>query len=538
MKAEESKLTSVFADNKTYEIPRYQRPYSWTTQNTEELINDIYDAYIDEEKEYFIGSIITIETEKDRKYDVVDGQQRLTTITILLAKLRDLITDPAVKHDLQQRILPIDVYTKEPESPRLIVRQQDRNFFRDHILMSKKREDKTGLTEPQRNFINNSETLEEFLSPKSEKELCLLAKYLLNNVYIVYVKTESFQSAYRLFNVLNARGLPLSNADLIKNKLFELTQDERSQDELEEKWNEFEEEITLSQIDVFLSHHRTSLTGNKQKNSLHKEFETYLNQYQHGSIQFLSELVSSAQNYNKIKRNDFNDPAVKRVVASLRQVSYDEWMPALLCFLNNKVEGLTLLRFVSYLEKITYQNWVRRLGKTKRNTVYYNIINLINEGASGESIINKIKEYRNNEEFLSFISSDVYGTQYAASVLLRIEQEMQDLSVTKSYSGIISVEHVLPQTMSLPYWQERFTTEDHKKYIHKIGNLALLSGKKNSSARNYDFNKKKEVYNKRNSMVSFDITKEICLLPDWTKTVVEERQDKLVKKAAEIWSIN
>ena len=92
------------------------------------------EAYEAEDSEYFIGSVITIEKERDRRYDVVDGQQRLTTLNLILARLRNHITDEAAKADLGKRILPRDVYTGEAETPRLLLRKKDETFFRKHIL--------------------------------------------------------------------------------------------------------------------------------------------------------------------------------------------------------------------------------------------------------------------------------------------------------------------------------------------------------------------------------------------------------------------
>src|SRR5206468_12437690 len=111
-----------------YEIPPYQRPYSWEKENVQQLLDDIWEAYEAQESEYFIGSLITIEREKDRRYDVVDGQQRLTTLNLVLARLRDNIGDDAAKVELGKRILPRNVLTGEAETPRLVLRRRDQSF--------------------------------------------------------------------------------------------------------------------------------------------------------------------------------------------------------------------------------------------------------------------------------------------------------------------------------------------------------------------------------------------------------------------------
>ena len=91
----------------SYEIPNYQRPYSWNQDNVSDLVNDINDAFENGVKEYFIGSIITIEKDVKKQFEVVDGQQRLTTITLIFSALRNLIKNETAKSELQKKILPI-----------------------------------------------------------------------------------------------------------------------------------------------------------------------------------------------------------------------------------------------------------------------------------------------------------------------------------------------------------------------------------------------------------------------------------------------
>ena len=263
MIAEEKSISEIFADNNSYEIPNYQRPYSWNQDNVSDLVNDINDAFENGVKEYFIGSIITIEKDVKKQFEVVDGQQRLTTITLIFSALRNLIKNETAKSELQKKILPINALTDEPEQPRLKVRKKEEMFFYDYILLGKELENDVDLSEIERKFINNVKTIETLLEEYDEIHLKKFANYLLQNVYLVLVRTESFESAYRLFNVLNARGLALSNADLLKNLLFGRSSSLNEQKRIETYWNSLEDIITLKNIDIFLSHYRTSLKGNK-----------------------------------------------------------------------------------------------------------------------------------------------------------------------------------------------------------------------------------------------------------------------------------
>lgn len=134
MRAEERTISKILTEEICYQIPPYQRPYSWEAENVQQLLDDIWEAYGQQENEYFIGSLITIERQTDRLYDVVDGQQRLTTLNLILARLRDRLSHEAAKVELGKRILPRNVLTGQAEAPRLLLRDRDRVFFRKHVL--------------------------------------------------------------------------------------------------------------------------------------------------------------------------------------------------------------------------------------------------------------------------------------------------------------------------------------------------------------------------------------------------------------------
>ncbi|MDX2179376.1 MAG: DUF262 domain-containing HNH endonuclease family protein [Bryobacteraceae bacterium] len=539
MKAEERTISNILTEQICYEIPPYQRPYSWEKENVQQLLDDIWEGYKENDTEYFIGSLITIEKERDR-YDVVDGQQRLTTLNLILARMRDHIHDDAAKADLGKRILPRNVYTGEAESPRLLLREKDRMFFRKHVLeaQSVPEEKRDQLEAPKRRLIENGQAVDEFCQAKSETDLKLFANFLLSRVYVVFVTTPSWQSAYRLFNVLNARGIPLSNADLIKNTLFEFlgTQTNLS-GKLEDLWLQLEGEVGIERLDSFFGHHRTSVIGAKSRGSLHEEIKPLVQAHVGGPLSFIESVISSGKNYMRIVEGDFDDAATMRAIRSLQRVDHNDWHPPLLAFLNHPVAGIVVAEFARSLEKITIQNWVRRLGRTARLTVYYQLVGAMKSGKMAEDIRQIFRNNAQNAEFIHLLGADFYGRPFDEAVLLGLEEASQDESVTKIFSGRLTIEHVLPQAMKDDYWSQRFSEDEHSLWLHRLGNLALLSGNKNYKAQNYDFDKKKEVYGERNRKVSFDLTKEICDQQEWTVSAIQTRHDRLLKLAATTWEI-
>jgi uncharacterized protein with ParB-like and HNH nuclease domain len=541
MKAEERNIGQVLTEQLRYEIPAYQRPYSWEQEHTQDLLNDIEEAYDNKDKEYFIGSLITIERKENELYEVVDGQQRLATLNLIFARLREMIQDSDAKQEVGKRILPRNPLTRQTETPRLSLRKRDQAFFRDHILEAKPF-DVTKLNEldsPKLHLYLNAATIDAFLKNRDQDWLKSFANYILQNVYVVAVKTESFRSAYRLFNVLNARGLDLSNADLIKNHLFnKVPEGDRRRDELEELWEELEETASIENLDTFLGYHRTALAADKAHKSLAEEYEVIILKDTGSAIDFLKRLIDSAKNYDKVNAGEITDPIGLRCLAALKRVTYDEWVPALLAYLNKPIAGLSQGDFLSLLEKITMQNWVRRLGRTKRNTIYYRLVTAINKGESADQIKRVFSESANNAEFFSLLQGDVYGLPSARAILLRLEEGVQDDSVTKTYGGSLTIEHVLPQALKDDYWTQRFTAEQHQQWLHKLGNITLLGGSKNFKAQYYSFPRKIEIYLKRNEKVSFDLTKEICGQAEWAVEQVEARQKRLMDIAGKLWTLN
>ncbi len=543
MKADERTIGDVLTNQIRYEIPAYQRPYSWERGNVEQLLDDVWEAFSAHDEEYFIGSLITIEREKGRLYDVVDGQQRLTTLNLIFARLRDAVDEPA-KAELGRRVLPRNALTGEEETPRLTLRQRDQNFFRRYVLGglavpdALRKEIVKEQDAPKQRIAENLETIDAFIAQHDQKTLRLFANYLLSKVYVVFVTTASLQSAYRLFNVLNARGMALSNADLIKNMLFaRLGGDTTRSGELDEAWLELEEQIGIERLDQFMAHHRSSTVPTKARKALHEEFKPLI-EAAATPFSFLEEVNRSARNYLRILRNDFESAAARRAISSLRRVAFEEWIPPLLTFLNSPVANMAEGEFVDLLERITYQNWIRRLAFTARLTAYFQLTTAIRAKKSVDDVRAIFRANANDDEFRTLLDGEVYGRPFAQAVLLRLEEADQDESVTKDFGGKITIEHVLPQALKDAYWRERFTDDEHRLWLHRLGNLALLAGIKNYKAQYFAFDRKKKIYAELNNRVSFDTTKPVLAAAHWTKELLASRQAEFVERAQRIWSIN
>ncbi len=560
MKAAEEKIQEIFATRK-YFIPSYQRPYSWDEDNAKELVDDIYESYKETSKEYFIGSLICISKDSST-FEVVDGQQRLITMTLLFKALIESIPIEEIKHDLKNKIILKDVYNNKNAEvePRIRVRNKEFDVYMHYLLQGDKKFLPKNPSYTQQLLIKNFDVFLKYFEARKNEGVDLLAftGFILSNVYVVFVTTNSFASSYRLFNVLNTRGLSLSQSDLIKNKIFEIAEENKiNHDDIERHWDEIENLIGIQHMDGFLIANEISQQKTRDQAAVPRTklveavTKRIQEKYKSEMLAFTSDLKKSAINYKKIKDIDF-DGSLRNILYCLNFFESDEWMTAFLAFLNKTDENNGPLKFhdfkkfVEFFEKVYLHKWFSEEAKGQRRVVCYAAIVEINSNKQLHGIIQSLYKYKNNEGLENYLNSDVYDKNSSSKlrliryVLFRIDQYMQDESITKIYHGTITIEHILPKTINNVYWNIRFSEEEQRQWVHKLGNLTLISGVKNSQASNSGFNKKMDIYkggDKGDKKVSFDIAKEILNYSEWNLDSLSKRHEKLIGLSKDIWYI-
>lgn len=540
-------IADILTGTRKYHIPPYQRPYKWDVENVEQLIQDVSSSCQNQEKEYFIGSIICVKQEEG--FEVVDGQQRLITLTLIMLQLGNLIEKAGVKDDLSRRIAPVNPYSGDSTpKPILSVRNQERDFYVKHILKGDSCTVNRHTTNTQKVFLNNMHKIKELLSEMAQDELITFTKYILQNMFVVFVQVDDRTSSFRLFNVLNSRGMSLNDADLLKNLLLEraATMPDRSSN-VEKNWQEIETLVGEESLNEFLTLHQISEKKNRDRVKIknYDYYESRLSKDFKGNSEKLSEmLLQSAKNYDDILDGE---SGAKEQIFFLKDEMFKykpEWIPAFMAFLNND----SLCRkdfpaFASLFERIYMQSWLRNLRKSEREAPCYHAVESINKGESLDKIKVCLVGLANNRAFEESLDATLFydGSRpqiinLVKAVLLRLDKERHDDNVRKEYSGRITVEHILPQDKSAPYWSERFSDDEHEEWLHKLGNLTLISARKNSAAKNYGFKEKKEAYN--NLKTSFDITKEICALSDWNMQELQKRHNDLKDELKKLWQVD
>lgn len=283
--AEEKPVSKIFSDEYVFRIPGYQRPYAWTTEQAGELLEDFL-AYmrgipggVEDVPPYFLGSIVLIKDVSSAQADVVDGQQRLTTLTILLAAIRAQMKDVQaanVSKLLCERGNDI-IGTKDRF--RITLRDRDRAFFQKYVQEERGFETllelNDTLPDSQDNIRSNARLFRDSLGRLSDSERLKLAQFAATRCYLVVVATPDLDSAYRIFSVLNSRGLDLTATDILKAEILGGIP-ESLRDSYTAKWETLEEDLGRDPFGDLFSHIRMVYRKAKPQGTLLKEFRDHV----------------------------------------------------------------------------------------------------------------------------------------------------------------------------------------------------------------------------------------------------------------------
>ena len=283
IEAKQQPLRRIFSDDYLFEIPAYQRPYAWTTEQTSELLDDLMmgmgeKEQIDNVPPYFLGSIVLIKESDSARAQVVDGQQRLTTLTIFFCVLRELSKDDHEGYSsLDNRVREKgDRYSGTKDRFRLSLRKRDVVFFQDNVQTSGRlekflRQDTIGFSDSQKHIVENTLYFWKKLVKVERTIREKLAMYLVQCAYLVVVSASDQNSAYRIFSVMNDRGLDLSPTDILKADIIGAMPDS-VRPAYTDQWEETEEKLGRDDFRDLFSHIRMIHMKSKQRGTLNLEF--------------------------------------------------------------------------------------------------------------------------------------------------------------------------------------------------------------------------------------------------------------------------
>lgn len=563
--AHDKLVKDIFSGNYEFEIPDYQRPYAWTEEQAQELFNDLISAVKDADaggssSQYFLGSIVLIKNDRETKAIVVDGQQRLTTLTILFAVLR--ASWEAMDHKAGVKSATSMLYEEGDEELgkatgyRFIAREEDRHFFQKYIQEPGgiqqliKSTDK--LKDSRLHYQENARLLYEKISELSLDDQRGLWQFIANACSIVVISTPDLEAAYRIFSVLNNRGLDLEPIDILKAEILGVIRKTSGADKSSsyaKKWSETEKKLGRDAFGELFGHIRTVYAKQKQRATLVKEFQTSVFEYKFPTKLIDEVIIPYAEVWDYIREAEFEAmelaETINEYLSWLNEVDFQDWVPpALVYFKTFRQKPKLLSEFFKLLERLTYFLLVTKAGINERIEVYSSLTREIESNSfSGDpfALTTFALSQSQKIEFLAALDGNIYRKLPRArmALLLRLEALSSDGSKKSTFNNL-SLEHVLPQTPPKDSeWIMWFPDEEERdSWTHRLANLVPLHVRKNPAASNFDFATKKDVYFKgKGTNCPIVLTQEVRDETEWTPRVLEKRQSKLLGKLADHWEL-
>nr|WP_198981129.1 DUF262 domain-containing protein [Herbaspirillum sp. ASV7] len=550
-------LAKIFSSEFDYTIPSYQRPYAWTPTQAGELFSDLYDFYTKEDAEdsYFLGSIVLIKQEDKPAAEVIDGQQRLTTLTILLALLTDRSEEPIRESFRKYLCEPGNLLEGLESKPRLTLRERDSAFFEKYV-QNVAIDELAGLdpaklnNESQRNIRLNAMLFRQRLEDafgSDQKEATRFGSFLVQRCFLVAVSTPSQQSAFRVFSVLNSRGLDLLPTDIIKSNVIGKVAPSK-RDHYNDIWEELEVETGRDGFAEVFAHIRTIYAKDKARRALLEEFRERVIDKVPSAEGLVDEVIEPyTQAYLVAKHAQFvstaNAAEVNALLRWLNRIDNSDWLPSAMSFLakyDSETEYVSW--FMQRLERLAAYMHVCALDVNQRVERYASVLR---ELEAPSSMVNPVTAVElttvEKKKFKAALDGDVYEltARRRNYIILRLDSFLSDGAAIYDPT-ILTIEHVLPQTVyEDSEWARLWPSSSaREKWVHRIANLVPLNQRRNSQARNYDFERKKVAYfTGKKGVSSYALTTQVLHMPEWSLQEVERRQRLLLEVLSEGWSL-
>jgi hypothetical protein len=538
-------------------VPPYQRAYSWSDEQIEELLRDLSDAMRNKEAEYFLGTVVLTKHQAGQNA-VIDGQQRLATISTLICAIRNhfyAIGDAERADELHRDYLAKKELRGLSETPHLKLMASDNAFYESYVLP---KPSLTAKAKTNKSGIASNVRLETALRMCTE-HVCTLAKtthepatvlldwieYLNDKAKVIVVEVNDEAAAYTIFEVLNDRGLELSVSDLLKNFIFRVAGDKI--DEAQAHWSMMvgilegsgAEEKALKH---FIRHAWASRNGVTREKDLYDKIRLHVTGKQR-AVTFAKDLSELALVY--VALDNPNDdlwkeygPLVREAVEALQILKATQIRPLLLaivaCFDSKEVR--------------------RALPMLVCWTVRFMVVGKLGSGPLEQGYADRALDVSNSkittalqlfEASKGFLSSDVefeeafavarVSVQQLARFYLRVLEKQSasagDELVVNPNVNAVNLEHVMPQKRA-PHWIG-ISSEQHHNYVKRLGNMALLDRDLNEKIGNLPFADKARLLSK--SKIS--MTREIASATTWGPSAIDKRQRQMAKLAVKVWPL-
>lgn len=548
-------LNTIIGNGKSYQVPIYQRDYSWDKDDWEDLWNDIAEIPID--KTHYLGYLV-LQPIKDgeESFWIIDGQQRLTTLSILALAITALL-DKWSKENIEPKENKIRVeklreryignysLSKFAIIPKIKLNRNNDDFYKSWILQLRESISVNKL-KPSQKLLQKaynyyfSQLKEKFEDKKSGDELVqFLEKVIGNGIVFTQIVVTNDLDAFKVFETLNARGVKLSTADLLKNYLFKLTHQlsDLDLDEAERKWHTITNTIQSNDLTIFIRHFWNGKYKLERQPTLFKAIKREINTAEI-AFDFLNEL-EEASNYYTAFNNPNDELWDKEEKASLKLI---DLLNVTTCFslMLSALKYLPRTEFkilVKELGIITFRYNMSDLNPNEAERIFSKVANEVankNIKSAKDAILALKSIYVIDENFEQIFSTLSINTRRKKELVKYILVKFENQISHKDYQPeetIATIEHILPENPG-SIWEESFRVDLQEDCIYRLGNYSLLEASINNKLdNNMPFNDKLIKY----KTSSYKLSNEYCNYEKFTPKEISLRQEKMAKIAKGIW---
>jgi hypothetical protein len=557
-----SSIGSLLKAGRLY-VPPNQREYSWKEKHVNDLYTDLRKVIEDSGDEYFLGSVVMIES-TDERLMVVDGQQRLATSLILLAAIRDYHDtngDESGARSLENEFLFSDEYTSEGIQ-HLQLNSIDEQYFYERVILPQSHQTrrarmKEGPTKPSHKRIANAAKYAEIevkriVGGNTPQDgfirLKRWVKFILSGAKVIAVTVPDESAAYVIFETMNDRGLALSATDLIKNYLLGLAGTSKIEI-VKQNWSRMIGALeTVGSADItktFVRHFWISRNGLVRSADLFASIKLNVRNSLE-AVGLSEQLAEAATSYAAIMNPShpswksygaFADDA-RKGIAALNMLGVLQIRPMLLSALikfNHKEVSLLLKKSVSWAVRLTFAG-IQGTGELEK--IYSSVpVKIFNgdlktaKDVAGEMLKDVPKDNKFEEDFSQANVRRADLARFYLRALERTHRNEPEPAFIPNEETIIDREHIMPEG-SDQHWGH-ISKQIRETYVNRLGNQALLKEKENSLIGNESFAVKQPVLQQSD----FQLTQQAGNYSQWTDAEIEDRQKFLAKLAVKTWSI-
>ena len=541
MEARKIKLLEFIGNGKkTFNIPVYQRNYDWKEEQCRKLFEDIQNIVkSDYEIEHFLGTVVFVSSKSEmnfNEYVLIDGQQRITSIMLLLKVLHEKVTDENDKEEIWEEYLINKRAPEENLRIRLKPVESDGMPYKKLI-----EENDISLTS---NVCKNYRLFEKLIQESNySAEEIYKALGKIELVYIQLEKGKKSENPQMIFESLNSTGLSLTQGDLIRNYLLMDHEYEKQKMLYKNFWLEIEKRITNEKISDFVRDYLTMKNGSiSNKDKVYDDFKKYIKQNNENMDEegILEELKTYSEYYSWFLNGNSPNNKINEKLSEFRYLRNTTVYPLILSVFEDtysykNINENELLDILNLLISYIFRRSVCGYTTSSLNKVFASIVVLLKSKDIYKQIEKGLmsKSFPGDEEFRAeFIKCNFYkkGTEFCKYTLKLLEtfenKEQTDMEN-------ITIEHIMPQTLNSEWRIELGSKFEqiHSEYINTIGNLTLTGYNPELSNKNFEL--KKRYYEESNIKMS----REIANYDKWKDTEIKDRAEQLFEKAKRIWKL-